>query len=66
MTSQHITILPLSYTDICDLRMLRQELLGYQPTAFNKCERARDAVRYLALVEKLLSTAQQSANNSST
>lgn len=44
----------LTPVEVLDLRMLRVELLRFQPDGFNKCDRARDAVRYLAVIEKIL------------
>jgi len=41
--------LTLSAEEICDLKMLRQELLQFQP--------AREGARYLAIVEKIIVSA---------
>ena len=41
--------LNLSAEEICDLKMLRQDLLQYQP--------AREGARYLAIVEKIILSA---------
>ena len=44
----------LSPAEIIDLQMLRHDLIAYQPQAYWKCDKRRDAERYLRLVEKLL------------
>jgi hypothetical protein len=44
----------LTPDEVIDLRMLRFELVKFQPGPGNKCDRARDAVRYLRIVDKIL------------
>lgn len=53
-TASNTAQLNLTPVEVLDLRMLRIELLRFQPNAFNKSDRARDAVRYLAVIEKIL------------
>jgi len=53
--TRHNVSVELTEEEVVDLRMLRYQLLSYQPDPFFKCDQRREAERYLRLVDKILS-----------
>jgi hypothetical protein len=48
-------LLSLTPVEVLDLRMLRVQLLRVQAEPWSRCDWARDATAYRAVVEKILS-----------
>jgi hypothetical protein len=54
VVTRHVVSVQLTPEEVNDLRMLKYDLVEYQPMPWFKCEKRRDAERYMRLVDKIL------------